>query len=213
VEEDMMLKKITLGTLLLTCPWLVFGHDARQGQQQQQGPAVVDVDDGMSVDDVRAKCEEVRGDAQKQPFAVIAQCRNQITEWRAGMGYYSSPRSKYMTVHTSTKDDRFHTAPSSSSGVLASKAGTCPMYYQFERTMELSVTLTVDQCSQINHDYLSEACREATNEYCADNSSNGNGGSHPQQQQQQQQQQQASDTGMCVWNQIAVVDGCAGYSR
>jgi len=186
-------------------------HHQQQHQQQQQEPVVVDPNDGQSVDFVRGKCEEVSisKDGQTHVFTVIALCSNKKTRWSAGMGYYSVPHMKHMTAKTEIKDQRFLTDEISRPEVMAASNGTCPMYYQFERTMETTVERTIDQCSQINHEYLSQLCRQASNDFCDDNTSNGP--SHSQHQQQQQQQQ--SNSGMCVWNQIAVVDGCAGYSR
>jgi len=200
---------------------LVFGDDEgvkkgqhqQQHQQQQQGPVVVDPNDGESVDFVRGKCEDlsVVKDGQKHIFTVIVQCSNKVTRWSAGMGYYSVPHMKHLTAKTEMKDQRFLTDEFSQFDHMAASNGTCPMYYQFERTMETTVDRSIEQCSQINHEYLSQLCRVASKEFCDDNTSNGP--SHSQHQQQQQQQQQQSNSGMCVWNQIAVIDGCAGYSR
>jgi hypothetical protein len=215
MEEKMVMKKVTLSAILLTCPWLVMadGHH-RQQQQQQQGA-------GLSIDALRHKCEGFRGNTQIKNFSVEGICDGFYTKWVKSVKSFGMHKHKSMWAHASTKDGRYETLPSESNGSLASHIGACE---QWDKTMmslpqgfSLPLTFGEDDCDELTEENLFRLCENEIHEYCDENfvvedlSSPSQSQQQQQQQQgqaQQQQQQQKRSDGMCVLRTVDSVNTC-----
>ena len=193
MEEKMLIRKFALGTLLLTCPWIVSADDAVKQQQQQQRSSQA----AVSIDELRRRCEGFRADDQIMPFSIDIACKGNYTYWERENGFFALHNEGNMSFATSTKGDRFGTQPGYASGPRQKHGGACYVYSKRQMSTEgASLTLdSITDCAELTVENIYRLCEEAVHDYCDGNYSVDTG-SHAQQQPsqaQQQQQQQRCD--------------------
>ncbi len=210
----MVMKKVTLGAFLLTCPWIAFSNASQQQQQRRDGTT--------TVDGLRAQCEAFRKDNQIKPFEIKIACGGNYTWWDSQKSSFSLGNETHMTFHTTTKDRRYETLPGESRGALARHPSVCTQYFKKEMSVPegFSLPISLTECSEITVANIRLLCEGEVHDYCDGNFITGEEldhhsqkqGQQQQGQQQQAQQQQQSQDGMCVLRTVDSIDTCKAYN-
>ena len=205
----MVMKKF-LGAALLTCPWALFANLGHQQQQQQQ----VYADAGMSIEALQAECRDYHANPQIKPFRKEILCSGNYSWWETEAKPFALAQRARATTHLTTKDGRFQTKPGSFAHALSAHGSRCQDYSKKEMATRVPLKMTIDDCDQINAEFIYATCKGLIEDSCEGNyvlAEELDLGSSQGQAQQQQQQQQRAPEGVCILSTVDHIDTCSAY--
>lgn len=122
----------------------------------------------LSLPELRAKCEELRGSGQVRDFEIHGYCSGSFTKWEEEPGGLTLPNSMKLNAQTAyaKEIDPMHTPGVNLVTEGPQSDAPCSIYskYVFETG---NVVISVQECAEIEKDALLAKCEEALDQEIA----------------------------------------------
>lgn len=210
MEEKMVMKKFTLGALILVCPWIMSAKDSvdqvqqslDQIQQQQQSSSLVfTVDQAGDIAQRQQDCFDLENAPQRPQFGIEFNCERSWTEWVELTKRLALPEDEELWGSVSMKNGKYNVEPCKSCKENYEQQ-YCTVLAQWETVVPSQTVTGIKSCKQVTPEMVAKMCHAKTSSYCNDHAGKAS-----------QSQSQSQDFAACTKTQINLVDTCADYAQ
>jgi len=173
-----------------------------------------------SIDDLRARCMEMRSNYQIRPFNIRLLCSGHYTSWEEEVGSYGLPNAGKIFTQTTCKNNRFQTGETFFDMMLPEHAGPCSRYVKKEMRAPdgLGISFSIRSCDELTAANVEAICKQELHRYCEDQFFVA-GGAFAGFDQDQSSVSSSSDVaqqgfgqeGVCSLSVVEVVDTCSMF--